>query len=216
VPLPSIGTVMLPGAVNVLINGMPAARAGDVGVAITCGSLAPPLEVILGSSSVMIGGKRAARVGDMTRHCNPMSVAAVGNAMAAVAATIGSAAAPPAVGDAQADAAAQAQAAGAAAAGASLSAVLAAAQAAADAAALALQAVVGKDPGVPPGVGAIAVGSGNVVIGGFPCPNVASSAAGLLRAATGMRRKAEPTTDAADDAWVGAGSGDRRWHAAPR
>lgn len=155
VPLPSIGTVMMAGAVNVLINGAPAARAGDIGIAITCGSLAPPLEITHGSSSVLIGGKNAARVGDMTRHCNPTVVGAVGGG------------------------------------------ILAAAQAAADASALALQAVIGSDPAGPPGVGAITVGSGNVMIGGAPAPNQPSASSGLLRAAKGMPRKAEPSLDVA-------------------
>lgn len=214
VPLPSIGTVMLAGAVNVLVNGVPAARAGDVGIAITCGSLAPPLEVILGSSSVFIGGQRAARVGDMTRHCNPMPVGAFGKAMGAVAAAMGAVGAAVKLADAEradaqaaaADSAAEADAAAAAAAGASLGAALTAAQAAADAAALAMQLVIGKDPAGPPGVGAITVGSGNVMIGGFPCPNLMETLKGLLRAAKGLRRKADPTVDAEGDAGAGPAS----------
>ncbi|HYO96795.1 MAG TPA: PAAR domain-containing protein, partial [Polyangiaceae bacterium] len=56
IPLPSIGMVMGAGAVTVLINGMPAARAGDIGIAVTCCSLAPPFEIFTGSSNVFIGG----------------------------------------------------------------------------------------------------------------------------------------------------------------
>lgn len=49
--------ILPPGAANVLIAGMPAARMGD-----TCGADA----VLLGSMTVMIGGISAARVGDPT------------------------------------------------------------------------------------------------------------------------------------------------------
>ena len=41
VPLPSIGTVLTAGCVSVLIGGVPAARAGDLGLAITCFSFGP-------------------------------------------------------------------------------------------------------------------------------------------------------------------------------
>src|SRR5205085_1118000 len=71
IPLPSIGPIMGSCAVSVLIGGLPAARAGDIGIAVTCGSLAPPFNIHTGSSSVFIGGARAARIGDLTEHCNP-------------------------------------------------------------------------------------------------------------------------------------------------
>jgi RHS repeat-associated protein len=79
VPLPSLGPVALAGCVSVLINGIPAARAGDLGISVTCGSLAPPFEVFTGSSKVFIGGARAARMLDITKHCQPG--AAAGKAM---------------------------------------------------------------------------------------------------------------------------------------
>jgi RHS repeat-associated protein len=79
VPLPSFGPVALAGCVSVLINGIPAARAGDLGISVTCGSLAPPFEVFTGSSKVFIGGARAARMLDITKHCQPG--AAAGKAM---------------------------------------------------------------------------------------------------------------------------------------
>lgn len=47
-----------------------------------------------------------------------------------------------------------------------------AAQAAADAAALALSALLGKDPGVPPALGAVMLGNPTVLIGGFPLPDL--------------------------------------------
>jgi hypothetical protein len=80
----------------------------------------------------------------------------------------------------------------AAAAAAALAASMAAAQAAADAAALALQMAIGKDPAAPPGVGSLTVGSPNVLVGGFPCPNLADGTKGLLRAATGLPPPADP------------------------
>ena len=82
-PIPSVGDAVGPGCLMVLINGMPALRAGDVGLAPTC--LSPGVfEIITGSASVFINGKRAARAMDMTRVCNPMAVFA---AMAAASVT---------------------------------------------------------------------------------------------------------------------------------
>ncbi len=49
--------IIPPGAPNVLIGGLPAARLGD-----TCGADA----IIKGSATVMIGGMPAARVADST------------------------------------------------------------------------------------------------------------------------------------------------------
>lgn len=206
VPLPSIGSVLLAGAVNVLINGMPAARAGDVGIAVTCCSLAPPLEIVLGSSNVFIGGARAARMLDMTRHDNPVPMGTFAKVMAIAGAAAGllsaaTQAMDSANSDAQAaaaDSAAEAEAAAAAAAGQALAAALTAAQVAADAAALALQLLVGKDPGIGPGVGMITLGSPNVMIGGFPCPNLMEAIQGLMRAAKGLRRRARRNQDADD------------------
>lgn len=229
IPLPSIGSVFLAGAINVHINGIPAARAGDVGLAVTCCSLAPPLEIVLGSSNVFIGGARAARTLDMTFHDNPFPLGNFGKGLsklAKVATTVGkvtskvgtaltvagfaagalnaatqaldakqSAADADAAAEkaAQAEdpaqaamAAAEAEAAAATASGQALGAALSAAQVAADAAALALQALVGKDPGIGPGVGAIVFGSPNVLVGGFPCPNLMEALKGLMKAALGL------------------------------
>src|SRR5262249_25886010 len=74
VPLPSAGPVLpipyVSGAATVLINGMPAARCGDMGLGIWCGGYFPLFEIFLGSSSVWVEGARAARVGlDITKHC---------------------------------------------------------------------------------------------------------------------------------------------------
>jgi uncharacterized Zn-binding protein involved in type VI secretion len=74
VPLPSTGPIIpipiLSGASKVLINNMPAARCGDMGLGIWCGGYFPMYEIFLGSSSVWLEGARAARVGvDITKHC---------------------------------------------------------------------------------------------------------------------------------------------------
>jgi uncharacterized Zn-binding protein involved in type VI secretion len=72
--LPSTGPVIpipiLSGAGTVLINGMPAARCGDMGLGIWCGGYFPFYEIFLGSSNVWLEGARAARLGvDITQHC---------------------------------------------------------------------------------------------------------------------------------------------------
>lgn len=57
------GPILPPGAVTVLIGGMPAATLGDM--CVCCG---PPDSIVMGSTSVLIGGKPAARAGDSTAH----------------------------------------------------------------------------------------------------------------------------------------------------
>ncbi|WP_437317053.1 RHS repeat-associated core domain-containing protein [Sorangium sp. So ce385] len=76
IPLPSFGPVALAGCASVLINGVPAARAGDVGISLLCGTFAPPFQVFTGSSKVFFGGARAARMLDITMHCMPGAGAA--------------------------------------------------------------------------------------------------------------------------------------------
>lgn len=169
VPLPSIGMVMCAGCVSVLIGGIPAARAGDVGLAPTCGSLSPAFEIYTGSSNTWIGGSRAARMLDITRHCNPASaMGKLGAAMGAVGVVAG------AVG-----------AGASATAGEALQASMQAAQAAADAAALAMSALLGKDPGIPPAIGAVMLGNPTVLIGGFPLPDLLDVLGGALK---GLRK----------------------------
>jgi RHS repeat-associated protein len=154
VPLPSIGTLMLAGSVGVLIMGMPAGRCGDLGLAMTCGSLSPAFDVFLGSSNTFIAGNRAARMGDMTRHCNPASAAlAVSRGAALFSAAVG-------IVGVAADAVGGSPVMGAV------------AQIAADLAAAAMSALLGKDPGIPPAFGALMLGAPTVLIGGFPCPNL--------------------------------------------
>lgn len=74
IPLPSTGPVipipLLSGASRTLINGMPAARCGDMGLGIWCGGYVPMFEVFLGSANVWIEGCRAGRMlCDITNHC---------------------------------------------------------------------------------------------------------------------------------------------------
>jgi uncharacterized Zn-binding protein involved in type VI secretion len=63
-PVPHVGgPVMPPGAVTVLIGGVPAATVGEM-----CTCTGPPDTIVKGSATVMIGGKPAARMGDTTAH----------------------------------------------------------------------------------------------------------------------------------------------------
>lgn len=57
------GPILPPGAPQVLIGGMPAARVSDM-----CVCTGPPDVIILGSFTVLIGGMPAARLGDSTAH----------------------------------------------------------------------------------------------------------------------------------------------------
>lgn len=64
VPIPHVGgPICGPGAPNVLIGGLPAARVGDMLVCV-----GPPDAIVKGSSTVMISGMPAARMGDQTAH----------------------------------------------------------------------------------------------------------------------------------------------------
>jgi uncharacterized Zn-binding protein involved in type VI secretion len=61
---PHVGGPILPsGCPTVLIQGLPAARVGDMA---TCAG--PPDAIVAGSSTVFIGGMPAARMGDSTAH----------------------------------------------------------------------------------------------------------------------------------------------------
>jgi uncharacterized Zn-binding protein involved in type VI secretion len=57
------GPILPPGAITVLIGGMPAARVGDLAVCV-----GPPDVIALGSFTVLISGQPAARMGDLTAH----------------------------------------------------------------------------------------------------------------------------------------------------
>jgi RHS repeat-associated protein len=74
IALPSVGPVipipLVSGADRTLINNLPAARCGDMGIGVWCGGYFPLYEIFLGSSSVWIEGSRAARMPvDITKHC---------------------------------------------------------------------------------------------------------------------------------------------------
>ncbi len=63
-PIPHVGGPILPpGAITVLIGGMPAARVGDMAVCV-----GPPDVIVMGAFTVLICGMPAARMGDMTAH----------------------------------------------------------------------------------------------------------------------------------------------------
>jgi len=165
VPLPSFGVVMCAGCVSVLVGGMPAARAGDLGLAPLCFGLAPAFDIWFGSSNTWIGGSRAARMTDITRHCNLASAMnAIGKAMGGIGVVAGAV-----------------SAGASASAGAMMVATMQAAQAAADAAALAMSALLGKDPGIAPGMGALMLGNPTVLIGGFPMPDTLELLGGLVK-----------------------------------
>lgn len=57
------GPIAGPGAVTVLIGGMPAAKVGDLA---TC--VGPPDSIVKGSMTVQVMGMPAARLGDKTAH----------------------------------------------------------------------------------------------------------------------------------------------------
>jgi uncharacterized Zn-binding protein involved in type VI secretion len=57
------GPILPPGAVTVLIGGLPAARVGDMAVCV-----GPPDVIVLGSFTVLTMGMPQARMLDMTAH----------------------------------------------------------------------------------------------------------------------------------------------------
>lgn len=182
-PLPSFGVVALPGALSVLVGGIPAARAGDVGLIFSCVSLGVPFEIMLGSSNTLMGGNRAARIGtDMWFHDNPGEVSAA----AVVMMGLGAAAA-------QMNAVAQAEAGNFVAAGLSM------AQQAADAAAFALKMLRRVDPGMPPDVGTNLVGDFTVLVGGMPLPAAMSIADIIGRIKKGLANRAARRARAESD-----------------
>jgi len=71
-PIPHVGgPIEGPGAPNVLIGSLPAARLGDMLVCV-----GPPDSIVKGSSSVMINGMPAARMGDQTANGGTILVGA--------------------------------------------------------------------------------------------------------------------------------------------
>lgn len=202
VPLPSIGAVTLGTSVKVLINGMPAARCGDIGLAPTCCGFTPFFQIKTGSSNTFIGGNRAARMLDICQACTSADKREEGIDAGKLMGAIGAAArgiqtAQKAMGYAAiamdaAEAAVEDDAAMQSAK--AMAAAMGAAQMAADAAAAALTKAMGKDPaGVPPKViGAITLGHPNVLIGGFPMINIPNPAELLLKRLARYKRKRPP------------------------
>lgn len=172
IPLPSLGVVTIPGSISVLVGGLPAARAGDVGMILTCGTFGVPCEIVLGSSNTFFGGSRVARMGtDMFFHDNPAPMGAFAVAMAAAGAVV-----------------AVATAVGQAAEGNTFGAAMTMAQQQADGAALALKAMRMIDPGMPPDAGAILLGDFTVLVGGTPFP-AAMDIATILGKLDGLARR---------------------------
>src|SRR5262245_6791653 len=195
-PLPSIGPVICAGAVNVLINGLPAVRSGDVGFGVWCGGYYPLFEVFTGSSNVFIGGARATRQFiDFTKHCLPgipgfkgvkgakkgfKGLSKLDKAMMALPVAMGALGMAAALGDSMgyqemadsAESESDAKEAAAKSAAAGIEATMAGLQVAADMAAMALSIGMGKDPGFTPlnCWGKFITGSLNVRIGGLPIP----------------------------------------------
>ncbi|MBO0721207.1 MAG: hypothetical protein J2P41_10310, partial [Blastocatellia bacterium] len=185
VPLPSVGVVVCAGAHNVLINGSPAVRSGDLGFAAWCGGYIPIFEVITGSSSVFLGGARASRQTiDITMHCFPNPLSKVGliisGGMMLFSAGMGVLGYIAAQSDQSnfqelaesVDSETEAQILAADAEAAGIEAQMTAEQTLADLAAMAMSLLMGLDPGMPPFMcfGNFISGSPNVLIGGFPMP----------------------------------------------
>lgn len=57
------GPILPPGAVTVLVAGLPAARVGDMAVCV-----GPPDSIVMGSTGVFVEGRPFARLGDRTAH----------------------------------------------------------------------------------------------------------------------------------------------------
>ena len=67
-PLPSFGPILFGGAASVLVNGMAAARAGDIGMSITCGTLAPPFSIATGSNTLPGTATHSVKVTDFAEY----------------------------------------------------------------------------------------------------------------------------------------------------
>ena len=66
-PHPVVGPG-LQGSPDVLVNGLPALRVGDPGMAVPCCD-GNTWNAQMGSVTVLINNKGAHRMGDMTKHC---------------------------------------------------------------------------------------------------------------------------------------------------
>ncbi|WP_394838688.1 PAAR domain-containing protein [Pendulispora rubella] len=170
IPLPSLGPVVLGPSLKVLINNLPAARAGDLGLAATCVGILPMFEIFTGSSNVFFAGMRAARMGDIAKACLPSvggPIRGLAKAMMIAGAAVGAAGVAADVVDA-----AEGTGGPEAAAAAGMAAAIDAAALAVDVAAQAMSAAMGKDMAVPPSMGMMMIGMPNVLVGGFPMINI--------------------------------------------
>jgi hypothetical protein len=194
--------VICAGATNVLINGLPTARTGDVGFGVWCGGYYPLFEIFTGSSNVFIGGARPARQFiDFTKHCLPgipglkgveaarKGLTKLDKAMMGFTGVMGALGMGAALTDQSnyeekadsAESESDAKEAAAYAEAAGIEAQMAGIQAVADIAAMALSVGMGKDPGITPFTcwGNFITGSQNVLIGGLPMPGWMSILRGL-------------------------------------
>ncbi|WP_394837760.1 PAAR domain-containing protein [Pendulispora rubella] len=196
VPLPSIGAVLLGCTIKCLINYMPAARAGDIGLALTCCGIMPMFEIKTGSATVFIGGVRAARMLDIAGACIK---ATSGSFRAAMKGMIGVGTALGVAGIAS-DAidASQEQDAEMAKASASAAAIDAA-DMAIDMAASAISASMGSDPAIPPLPGLLLTGAPNVLIGGIPLPNIPDPVQLLLKKLKSKLKRKKKENGGSDD-----------------
>ena len=212
IPLPPMGPITAGVSVQVHINGMPAARCGDIIMNPTCCGILPLGEVKTGSSNVFIGGGRAARqFMDITMHCPVVNSGAsraagmakkakkaaeqaskLSKAMAVVS-KVAMGAGFVAQGASIAGDLVESKVADTSALSAALSqnATMMAAQMAADAVAMVMAAAMGKDPAVPPGTPGtiISPGATNVIIGGFPMVSTMDLAKGMMKIIKGLRRR---------------------------
>ena len=189
--VPSIGPISLGTSLSVLIHGLPAARVGDLGTAVSCGTFTPTYEITTGSSKVFIAGARAARVMDLTRHCGSIALPARAPTLASLAIGLVASTALDTIAVrseqlaartsrersefAAEDAAAELDPALAAtlaadSKGHALAAAVHSSQATANIAAMFARLLVGKDPGLPQCIGSLTTGQADVLVGGFPVP----------------------------------------------
>jgi uncharacterized Zn-binding protein involved in type VI secretion len=204
VPLPSMGAITLGTCVRVLVGGMPAARVGDLGMAPTCGGLAPYFVVFLGSSKVFIGGKRVARMTDMCTVCSPGKPRTPMGALELLSAGIDLV---EGLAGAAETAASQSEGAAAMAAAQVLAASMTAAQTVADAVAAALSAMMGSDPAIPPKLpGFVMMGAPTVLVAGVPVPATDAIAKWLKNKLKGLAGKAKGAASALAKKLGGGGS----------
>ncbi|MBL9105077.1 MAG: PAAR domain-containing protein [Myxococcales bacterium] len=177
---------MLGGCASVLIHGRPAARAGDLGLSVSCGTAMPPFQIVEGSSNVLILSSKAARQGCMTVHCqrpDPGMKTLIargvqsGKIFGSIAARQSARKDAIDAEEAALETTTPSEAASllAEAEGHALAAKTHTEQAARNAAAMAFQQLAGLDPGKPPCVGALITFQNNVLIGGITLPGTAQA-----------------------------------------